>query len=113
LLADAQAQFTNREYEKVKQTLNVLFENRPGSSEATEGKLLYDNAVAAIASDNASWEAAVAGIRERWAKDMTAQLRGKSEAARLEMEETLEATLSKEWEKMKDQVRREWTREQG
>ena len=113
LLSDAKAQFANREFVKAQQTLTVLFENRPGSAEATEGKDLYAEADVAIARDNANWEAAVAGIRERWAKDMTAQLRGKSEEARLQMEKDLDATLNREWEKMKDQVRREWAKEQG
>jgi hypothetical protein len=113
LLADARKQFVNREFDKVMQTLTVLFDNRPGSGEATEGKGLYAEAEVAIAKDNANWEDAVAGIRERWAKDMTAQLRGKSETTRLEMEKDLDATLSREWEKMKDQVRREWAKGQG
>ncbi len=111
LLADAKAQFANREFDKAKQTLTTLFEKRPGSSEATEGKKLYADAEAAITNDNAKWEAAVAGIRERWAKDMAAQLRGQSEKARLEMEKGLNDTLNKEWEKMKDQVRQEWARQ--
>ncbi len=111
LLADAKAQFTNREFDKVKQTLTALFEKRPGSSETTEGRKLYADAEAAIAKDNAKWEAAVVGIRERWAKDMTAQLRGQSEKVRLEMEKGLNDTLAREWEKMKDQVRREWEKQ--
>jgi hypothetical protein len=40
-------------------------ENSPGSSEAAEGKTLYAEAESAIATDNANWEAAVVGIRER------------------------------------------------
>ena len=63
--------------------------------------------------NNVSWEAAVVVIRERWAADMTAQLRDKSETARLDMEKGLDDTLNKEWEKMKDQIRREWAKEQA
>jgi hypothetical protein len=111
LLADAKAQFTQREFARVKQTLTVLFEKRPGSTEAVEGRKLYDEAEAAITRDDARWEAAVAGIRERWARDLTAQLRGQSEKARLEMEKGLNDTLAREWEKMKDQVRQEWARQ--
>jgi len=111
LLADAKAQFANREFDKVKQTLTSLFEKRPGANETTEGKKLYAEAESAITKDNAKWEAAVAGIRERWAKDRTAQLRGQSEKARLEMETGLNDTLSREWEKMKDQVRQEWAKQ--
>jgi hypothetical protein len=112
LLADAQAQFANRDFDKAKQTLTALFQKRPGSSETIEGKKLYDAAETAIAQNNADWEAAVAGIRERWATEMTAQLRAQSEKARVEMEEGLDNTLNREWEKMKDQVRREWARQQ-
>ncbi len=111
LLADAKAQVANREFDKAKQTLTSLFEKRPGANETVEGKKLYADAEVAIAKDNAKWEAAVAGIRERWAKDMTTTLRGQSEKARLEMETSLNDTLSKEWEKMKDQVRREWAKQ--
>jgi hypothetical protein len=66
LLADARAQFADREFDKAKQTLAVLFENRPGSSEAAEGKDLYAEAERAIATDNANWEAPVVDIREGW-----------------------------------------------
>ncbi len=111
LLADARAQFANRDFDKAKETLTVLFEKRPGATETTEGKKLYADAEAALTKDNAKWEAAVVGIRERWAKDMTAQLRGQSEKARLEMETGLNDTLSKEWEKMKVQVRQEWAKQ--
>ena len=111
LLADAKAQLASRDFAKAKETLTVLLEKRPGSTEATEAKKLYTDADAAISKDNARWEAAVVGIRERWAKDMTAQLRGQSEKARLEMEKGLNDTLSKEWEKMKDQVRQEWAKQ--
>ena len=111
LLADAKAQFASRDFGKAKETLTVLFEKRPGATEATEGKKLYADAEAAMVKDNAKWEAAVVGIRERWAKDMTAQLRGQSEKARLEMETALNDTLNKEWEKMKDQVRQEWAKQ--
>jgi hypothetical protein len=111
LLADAKALFANREFDRVKQTLTSLFEKRPGSAEATEGKVLFADAEAAIARDNTKWEAAVAGIRERWARDMTTQMRGQSEKARLEMEKDLGNTLAREWEKMKDQVRQEWAKQ--
>ena len=111
LLADAKAQYANREFDKVKETLTVLFDKRPGANETTEGKKLYADAEAAITNDNVKWEAAVSGIRERWAREMTAQLRGQSEKARLEMEKGLNDTLSKEWEKMKDQVRQEWAKQ--
>ena len=42
---------------------------------------------------------------------MTAQLRGQSEKARLEMEASMNDTLGREWEKMKNQVRQEWARQ--
>jgi hypothetical protein len=111
LLADARAQFAGREYDKTKQTLNALFERSPGSTEAMDGKRLFGDTEAAIARDNAKWEAAVAGVRERWARDITAQLRGQSEKARLEMEKNLSDTLTREWEKTKDDVRREWSKQ--
>ena len=38
LLNDARAYYENEDYEKAKETLNTLFEKRPGSNEAVEGK---------------------------------------------------------------------------
>jgi hypothetical protein len=111
LLADARAQFASREFDKAKQTLAVLLEKRPGSNEAADGKRLLNDTEAAVARDNARWEAAVAGIKERWARDMTVQLRGESEKVRLDMEKGLADTLAKEWEKTKDRVRQEWAKQ--
>jgi hypothetical protein len=113
LLADAKAQFADRDFAKVMLTATDLLDKRPGSSQAAEAKGLYENAKLAMAADNANWEAAVSGIRDKWAQEMTAQLRAQSEKTRLEMEKGLDDTLNKEWEKMKEQVRVEWTKQQS
>jgi hypothetical protein len=113
LLADAKAQYANKDFAKTQQTLTTLFEKQPGSTESVEGQKLYAQAGNAIAKDNANWEAAVGGIRERWARDLTAQLRAQSDTQRKQMETDLNDTLAKEWEKMKDQVRQEWAKQQG
>jgi len=111
LLADAKAQLAQKDYGKAKGTLTALLEKRPGSNEATEGKRIYAEVEATIANENARWEAAVAGIRAQWAKEMTAKLRGQSEEQRLQMEKDMDNALNKEWEKMKDQIRQEWAKQ--
>lgn len=113
LLADAKAQIANRDFAKAKLTLTDLLEKRPGSTEATEAKALYTEASAAVVTENENWDAAVVAIRALWAKDMTAQLRAKSEKARLEMENGLSDTLAKEWDKVKEDARVEWSKQQG
>jgi hypothetical protein len=113
LLADAKAQYADRDFAKVMVTVTDLLDKRPGSPQVAEAKVLYQDAKLAIATDNANWEAAVGGIRDKWARDMTAQLRAKSEKSRLEMETGLDDTLNQEWDKMKEQVRVEWTKDQS
>ncbi len=113
LLADAKAQFEQRDFAKVMVTVTDLLDKRPGSPQAAEAKGLYEEAKLAMATDNANWEAAMGGIRDKWAQEMTAQLRAQSEKTRLEMEKGLDDTLNKEWEKMKEQVRVEWTKQQS
>jgi hypothetical protein len=111
LLTQAKAEFASRDFAKAQTTLTTLFDKRPGSAESVEGKKLYEAAGSAITKDNANWEAAVGGIRARWAKEMTAQLRGQSEQARVQMEKDMSDTLAKEWEKMKEQIRQEWQKQ--
>ncbi len=111
MLSDAKAQVPSNNYQDAKKTLDALFEKHPGSKETVEGKKLYVDVESAIAKDDAKWDAAVGGIRERWARDMTAQLRAQSETQRQQMEKDLSDNLAKEWEKMKDQIRQEWARQ--
>jgi hypothetical protein len=111
MLSDAKAQIADRNYQSAQRTLDVLFEKHPGSNETVEGKKLYVDVASAIAKNDAKWEAAVGGIRARWAQDMTTQLRTQSETQRQQMEKDMTDTLAKEWEKMKDQVRQEWAKQ--
>ncbi|HUX20941.1 MAG TPA: hypothetical protein VMW69_06850, partial [Spirochaetia bacterium] len=113
LLADAKAQMASREFAKAMLTATDLLDKRPGSPEAVEAKGLFNDAKLAMATDNAKWEAAVGGIRDKWAAEVTAQLRGQSEKSRLEMEEGLDVTVNKEWDKVKEQVRADWVKQQS
>ena len=111
LLADAQAQFANRDFTRAQETLTNLIAKHPGSSESAEGRTLYDETTVAITSENARWEAAMAGVRERWAAEMTAQIREKAEKTRQQMESDMSDTLAREWDRAKDQIRREWAKQ--
>jgi len=118
LLNDAKAFFENDNYNKVKETLDTLFEKHPSSNEAIEGKKLYAEIETAVQKEqelqkelDKKWEAAVGGIREEWAKTMAAQLRVEFEKTRDQLEKDMDEVLNKEWEKMKDQIREEWEKQ--
>ncbi|MCK4829950.1 hypothetical protein KA005_80250 [bacterium] len=118
LLNDAKAFFENDNYNKVKETLDTLFEKHPSSNEAIEGKKLYAEIETAVQKEqelqkelDKKWEAAVGGIRGEWAKTMAAQLRVEFEKTRDQLEKDMDEVLNKEWEKMKDQIREEWEKQ--
>ena len=108
LLNDANAYFENKDYYRAKETLNTLFEKRPGSIEAVEGKKLYTQMEEAQKALDTKWEAAVGGIREEWAIAMAAQLREDFKKEGEELEKNMDNKLNNEWEKMKDTIREEW-----
>jgi len=119
LLNDAEAYFENGNYGRAKETLNTLFEKRPGSKEAAEGKRLYAEVELVVEKEqkfqkelNRKWEAAVAGIREEWSKSMAGQLRENFEKDREELEKNMDDILDAEWEKMKDKIREEWEKQE-
>jgi hypothetical protein len=101
LLADAKAQIAAKEFPKAKLTLDTLFAKQAGSSEAAEGRKLYDSIAAAETKANDRWAAAVVGIRQKWANATVAELRAKSE-------KEMNDTIAQEWDKVKDQMRIDW-----
>jgi hypothetical protein len=108
LLNDAKAYFENKDYDRAKRTLDTLFEKRPSSNEAIEGKKLYNQMETAQKELDIKWEAAVGGIREEWAIAMAAQLREDFRKEGEQLEKNMDNLLNKEWEKMKDTIREEW-----
>ena len=108
LLNDAQAYYQNEDYGRAKETLTTLFENRPSSKEAVEGKKLYTQMETEQNELDAKWEAAVGGIREEWAIAMAAQLREDYMKEGKKLEDDMDNLLNSEWEKMKDSIRDEF-----
>jgi len=108
LLNDARAYYENENYNRAKETLNTLFEKRPGSNEAVEGKELYTQMETAQKELDARWEAAVGGIREEWAIAMAAELREEYMKEGEQLEKNMGTLLDSEWEKVKDTIREEW-----
>jgi len=108
LLNDARAYYENEDYDRAKETLNILFEKRPGSNEAVEGKELYTQMETAQKELDANWEAEVGSIREEWAIAMAAELREEYIKEGEQLEENMSALLDSEWEKVKDTIREEW-----
>ena len=112
LLNEAKAYFEDKDYYRAKETLDTLFEKRPGSNEAVEGKKLYTQMETEQKELDTKWDAAVGRIREEWAKTMAAQLREqlKEKAGREkeELERDMNNTLEREWERVKEEVREEW-----
>ena len=108
LLADAQAQMDSKDYAESKDTLEILFTNRPGSAEAEEGKALLSSIDTAEAAATARWEEAKPQIKEDWSQDMAAELRAESDKERAEMEANLEKTIQQAWDDAKSEVRTTW-----
>ena len=108
LLNDAKAYFENEDYNRAKETLNTLFEKRPGSNEAVEGKKLYTQMETVQKELDTKWEAAVWGIREEWAIAMAAQLREEYVKEGEQLEKNMDNLLNNEQENVKDTIREEW-----
>jgi hypothetical protein len=108
LLNDARGYYENQDYDRAKETLTTLFEKRPGSDEAVEGKELYTQMETEQMELDEKWEAAVGGIRDEWAMAMAAQLREDFRMEGEKLEQNMGTLLDTEWEKMKDTIREEW-----
>ena len=108
LLNDARAYYENENYGSAKETLNTLFEKRPGSAEAVEGKVLYAQMETAQKELDTNWEEAEQGIREEWAIAMAAQLRADHMKEGEQLEEDMGKLLDSEWESVKDTIRSEY-----
>ena len=108
LLKDAQAYFENEDYGRAKETLTTLFEKRPSSKEAVEGKKLYTQMETSQKELDGKWEAAVGGIREEWAIAMATKLREDFKKEGEQLEKNMEDLLNSEWEEMKDSIREEF-----
>jgi len=108
LLNDAKAYYENEDYDRAKETLNTLFEKRPGSNEAVEGKELITQMEMAQEELDAKWEAAVGGIREEWALAKAAQFREDYIKEGEQLEKNMDDLLNSEWDNVKDSIREEW-----
>ena len=111
LLADAKAQLESNDFAEAKKTLTNLFNNQPGSEEALEGKTLMETIESAEKTAQAKWEAAMPGIKQKWADELAGKLRAELDKERALLEENMEETIAKEWEKAKSEVREEWEKE--
>jgi hypothetical protein len=112
LLNDAQAYYENENYGRAKETLNILFEKRPSSNEAVEGKKLYTQMETNQNELDAKWESAVGGIREEWEIAMAAKLREDYMKEGVKLEANMDSLLNSGWEDMKDTIRQEFENEE-
>jgi hypothetical protein len=108
LLSEAQVLADNGSYENAQRTLNALFEKQPGSLEAVEGRKLYTQIEMTVKAKDQKWEDAVGAIRASWEKAMAAELLAKAEQDKQLVATTMSDTLIREWDKAKDQIRRDW-----
>lgn len=111
LLADAEAQLENNDYDEARASLEQLFDNQPGSDEAEEGEALMDTIDEEEATADAQWESSEEAVRERWTSQLVEEMRAELEADRAEMEEDLEETVSEAWDDAREEVRDEWREE--
>lgn len=105
LLAEARAFVDSKDYVNALKTLDTLFIQQPVSKEAIEGRKLYAATEKTVQDGNARWDAAMVSIKNAWEKTTATQLR---EQARAQVESDMADTLSKEWDKSKDQIRKDW-----
>ena len=112
LLEDAKAQLSSGDYKAAEASLTALFDNQPGSSEATEGKELLARVEQEAAAAEERWEAALPSIRAEWTEAMAAELRAEFDEDRAKFESELEATINNAWEKARSDVRADWSDEQ-
>ena len=118
LLNDAKASFKYNNYDKAKETLDILFLKHPNSQEAFEGKKIYAEIESALKSKkelDKEWEIVVPEIRNKWEKMKIVQLREELEAKALKEKDDLENNkdkiLNDEWEKAKEEIRKQWEKE--
>jgi hypothetical protein len=118
LLDDAKAYYEDANYKRTKATLDTLFEEHPGSTEATAGRALYAEMESVIQKQlelqnalDEKWDGAVEAIRAEWAVTMATKLRTEFEQNRDQLEKDMNNILNKEWEKMKGQIREEWEKQ--
>ena len=119
LLDDAKGNFENENYNRARQSLSEVEENHPGSNEAVEGKKLNKMIEAAILADqkmqvvnDSKWAEMAAGVRKEWEIRTAAEMLDKNAKERDQMEKDMNDTLSTEWEKNKDKIRKEWEKTQ-
>ena len=108
LLAEAKVLAESKSYDNALRTLSTLFEKQPGSSQVVEGRKLYAEIEIAVQAKQQEWETAVGPIRAAWEKAKAAELLAKAEREKQLLEAGMAQTLSQEWERVKDQIRRDW-----
>jgi len=111
LLNEAKVLAESKSYDRALNALNTLFEKRPGSSQMVEGRKLFTEIEIAVRAKEEKWEAAAGAIRAAWEKATAAELLAKAERDKQLVETGLAATLAKEWERAKDQIRRDWEKQ--
>lgn len=108
LVSEARAQLEDRDYEKARSSLALLFDKHPGSAESVDGKTLLAAIDMAEKTADAKWAAAEPAIKQKWVADRMAELRSESEAARVQMEKEIADKVTNEWDRSQVSIRREW-----
>ncbi|GAB1481388.1 hypothetical protein MASR2M78_02030 [Treponema sp.] len=108
LLSDAKAEYASRDFDKAKESLETLFANQPGSSEAQEGRVLLVDIDKEVKSADLKWDNASIAIQKKWTSDRMTELRNESDMERAKLEAGLTDRLNKEWEEAKNKIRSDW-----
>ncbi len=108
LLAEAKVLADSKSYDSALKTLDTLFEKQPGSSQMVEGRKLYADIEIAVQAKQQKWDAAVGPIRTAWEKATATELLTKAEQDKQLVETGMAETLIREWDKVKDQIRKDW-----
>ena len=120
LLNDAKADILNKRYDRAKESLDMLVEKHPGSSEAVEGNKLYAVITTSVKTDQTTqaasdlkWEQAVEGVRKEWEMKTAAEMRDKIAKQSDQLEKDMIKILAADWETNKEKIREEWEKIHG
>lgn len=115
LLDQGKMYFEKNDYSNAKKILNTLFEKHPMATETAEAKTLFAAIETRQNAMDKRWDAVLPGIREEWKKTKSIQLEEQfAEQFKTEKEKwerDLATNLELEWNRVKDQLRREWEKQ--
>lgn len=108
LLDAAKVAFEAGDFGRAKESLVVLIDRHPGTSESLEGISVLEDVRGSEEAADQRWEAALPSIRDEWILNRTGELRRAAEATRAEIESSIDSQALQDWDNARDRIREEW-----